>query len=57
VDIYEETAHILEDAQYARFRKSVDKDKFFDNPTEVKFFEQIKALRLKSKTYHKDNAR
>lgn len=54
-DIYEETANALEGAQQKRYKK-VHNESFW-TPQENKIFEEIKAARAKSQTYHPDNER
>lgn len=60
-DIYEESANALEKSQTARlkaFRTAGRPDEgFWANATENKIFEEIKAARNKSTTYHPDNER
>lgn len=60
-DIYEESAAALEKTQTARLRAyrnaGHSEERFWQNPTENKIFEEIKAARTKSTTYHPDNER
>lgn len=60
-DIYEETATSLEKAQAGRYKAFINagrpSEDFWTNATENKIFEEIKAARTKSTTYHPDNER
>lgn len=60
-DIYEESANALEKSQnqrYMAFRAAgKDPSYFWTNALENKIFEEIKAARAKSQTYHPDNER
>lgn len=60
-DLFEEAANALEKSQTQRlkaFRAAGKKeDDFWTNATENKIFEEIKAARVKSQTYHPDNER
>lgn len=64
MDIYEETAQALEDAQVSRFKKFLrdsfgykSEDEFWENNHEGEIFESIKSLRAQSETFHPHNLR
>ncbi len=57
MDIHEQTASELELEQTKDYRKSTNKNAFFDDPNEIRIFNMIKSERKLSKTYHPDNER